>query len=62
MIETCPVCGVKIEDNAKVIFSYGSSGTKSRLWARVCQFAKNDDCINDFNEMADKIESSDYYK
>lgn len=60
--ETCPVCKVKIEDGAKVVFSAGPSGTRARLWARVCQFAKNPDCINQDEAIAGNIVSSDYYK
>lgn len=61
-IEICPVCKVQIEDGAKVIFSTGPSGTRSRLWARVCQFAKNPDCINNFDPMTENVKSEDYYK
>lgn len=62
MTKTCPVCGVKIEDGAKVIFSYGPSGTKARLWARVCQFAKNPDCINTHDPNTDQVAREDYYQ
>ena len=43
--ETCPVCGVIIENGAKVIFSCGPAGTKERLWARVCNYAQNSSCL-----------------
>ncbi|UXE59517.1 MAG: hypothetical protein KA717_27560 [Woronichinia naegeliana WA131] len=61
-LEICPVCGVKIENGAKVIFSAGPSGTRSRLWARVCNFAKNPDCINQDEAIAGNIVSNDYYQ
>lgn len=60
--EICPVCKVKIEDGAKVVFSAGPSGTRARLWARVCQFAKNPDCINQDEAAIGNVVSSDYYK
>lgn len=61
-IETCPVCGVKIVEDGKVLFSDGPPGTRSRLWARVCQFAKVPGCINQDEEKIGKIASNDYYK
>lgn len=60
--EICPVCGVTILDGAKVVFSAGPSGTRSRLWARVCNFAKNPGCINQDEAIAGNIRSDDYYK
>lgn len=45
-IETCPVCKVQIEDGAKVLFSAGPSGTRARLYARVCRYVEKPDCIN----------------
>jgi hypothetical protein len=44
-IDTCPVCGVSIEGDI-VHFSHGRPGTRERLQARVCQFAKKPGCIN----------------
>ena len=43
--QVCPVCGVTIINDV-VKFSNGSSGTRARLYARVCQYAKNPECIN----------------
>lgn len=61
--KTCPVCSVRlIEDGAKVIFSCGPAGTKARLWARVCQFAKNPDCINTHDPNVDPVKTEDYYQ
>lgn len=61
-IEICPACGVKIEDGAKVVFSTGPSGTRSRLWARVCQFHDRPDCINRDESVIGNVVSNDYYK
>lgn len=63
--ETCSVCGVVIEDGAKVIFSCGPSGTRERLWARVCQFIQKDPakaaaCINKEDAVGDVV-ATDYY-
>ncbi|MGD1855514.1 MAG: hypothetical protein ACFB2W_14815 [Leptolyngbyaceae cyanobacterium] len=43
--QTCPVCGVTIANDV-VQFSNGSKGTRARLYARVCQYAKKPECIN----------------
>lgn len=63
--EICPVCKVLIEDGAKVVFSCGPSGTRERLWARVCQFIQKDRdkaeaCINKEDDVGD-ILPNDYY-
>ena len=48
--QICPLCKVTIdpsaEANVEVIFSTGHPSTRTRLWARVCQYAKGDGCIN----------------
>jgi hypothetical protein len=44
-IQFCPACGVAIEGDT-VLFSCGGSGTRERLFARVCQYAKKQGCIN----------------
>lgn len=59
--EVCPACGVTIEDGSKVLFSYGPPGTRERLWARVCQFAKRPGCINSNTEALGEIKETDYY-
>ena len=48
--EKCSVCGVTIKDDL-VKFSFGQPGSRNRLYARVCQFIKNNPdkfskCIN----------------
>lgn len=48
--QVCPLCKVTIDTNAsanvEVIFSTGQPSTRTRLWARVCQYAKGKGCIN----------------
>lgn len=61
MIEKCPVCGVEIENGAKVNFSYGPPGTRARLWARVCNYAQNSACINRDEAAIGNVASQDYY-
>ncbi|BFM40557.1 hypothetical protein [Synechocystis sp. LKSZ1] len=60
-VEVCPVCGVTIENGAKVVFSAGPAGTRARLWARVCNFAKSPDCINQDEASIGDVQSNDYY-
>lgn len=43
--QSCPICGVSITNDV-VQFANGSTGTRARLYARVCQYAKKPDCIN----------------
>ncbi|MDJ0597252.1 MAG: hypothetical protein QNJ37_00175 [Crocosphaera sp.] len=59
--ETCPVCGVKIVGGDKVIFSSGPVGTRARLWARVCNYAKRPGCINQDQEAIGTVHENDYY-
>lgn len=61
-VEICPVCGVKIIDGGNVAFSAGPPGTRARLFARVCQFAKNPACINQDEAAIGNLTSNDYYK
>lgn len=58
-MKICPACGVTITDSCEVLFSTGKPGTKERLYARVCQFAKKEGCINT-GELKELTES-DYY-
>ncbi len=61
-IEVCPVCGVKIENGDKVIFSAGKPGTRSRLWARVCNYVQKPDCINQNQDSIGIVTTNDYYR
>lgn len=61
--ESCPVCGVIIEDNI-VYFSHGNPGTRERLYARVCHFALErgkKECINQYSVDTDNITDEDGY-
>ena len=50
----CELCQIEINENAdqgdEVVFSRGAPGSRSKLWARVCQYLKTDEqkaaCIN----------------
>ena len=59
--KTCPVCGVKILGGDKVVFSSGPMGTRGRLWARVCNYAKPVGCINQDQEEIGQVHENDYY-
>lgn len=58
--EICPVCQVTIEGDS-VKFSCGKPGTRERLWARVCQYAKQNGCTNN-REKLGTITESDRFK
>jgi hypothetical protein len=57
----CPACGVVITPDDSVLFSYGKPGTRARLWARVCQYAKRPDCINKDETKIGDVTPEDYY-
>ena len=50
----CELCQIEINERAdhgdEVVFSRGATGSRSKLWARVCQYLKTDEqkaaCIN----------------
>jgi len=50
----CELCQIEINQDAdprdEVLFSRGATGSRSKLWARVCQYLKTDEqkaaCIN----------------
>jgi hypothetical protein len=47
--QVCPICGVKIikmVGGDRVLFSFGSPGTREVLWTRVCQYTQKPGCIN----------------
>ncbi|NEZ59345.1 hypothetical protein [Adonisia turfae] len=56
--QTCSVCGVKVVDDV-VQFSNGSTGTRARLYARVCQYAKKPECINQDKELIGEVLQED---
>ncbi|WP_204106039.1 MULTISPECIES: hypothetical protein [Spirulina sp. CCY15215] len=57
--QTCPICRVKIAHDDKVYFSSGQPGTRARLYARVCQYAKKAGCINQNKEAIGTLTKSD---
>lgn len=57
----CPACGVVITADDSVLFSHGKPGTRARLWARVCQYAKRPGCINKDETKIGDIQEKDYY-
>ena len=59
-IEICSACGVKIIDDA-VHFSFGKPGTRQRLHARVCQYAKKEGCINKGITRQELVEEDFYF-
>lgn len=56
--QNCPVCGVTIVNDV-VQFANGSAGTRARLYARVCQYAKKPDCINQNMELIGEVLKED---
>jgi len=51
--QRCPLCQVVIDSSSgtdQVLMSRGGPGTRSKLWARVCQYLSTDEqkaqCIN----------------
>lgn len=61
-VQVCPVCGVRIENGEKVMFSVGKPGTRARLWARVCNYVQKEECINQDQESIGFIPANDYYR
>lgn len=63
--QICPVCGVKIEKmigGDRVVFAHGPAGTRAKLWARVCNFVKNSQCINQDEKAIGLVTANDHYK
>ncbi|MBD2576228.1 hypothetical protein [Oscillatoria sp. FACHB-1406] len=58
--QTCPACRVSIT-NDLVHFSNGSPGTRARLYARVCQFAAQQGCINKDPEKIGMVTAQDSF-
>jgi len=60
-IEVCPVCDVAIRNKEIVHFSYGKPGSCERLYARVCQFSKEDGCINITKSVSPEVIAAEGY-
>lgn len=58
--QTCPLCRVSITRDV-VQFSNGSPGSRARLYARVCQYAKQRGCINQDPEKIGAVGDGDRY-
>lgn len=61
-IQICPVCGVSITEDGQVNFSNGTPGTRARLYARVCQYAKKPECINQETKLIGEITREDGFE
>ncbi|ELS01870.1 hypothetical protein Xen7305DRAFT_00015770 [Xenococcus sp. PCC 7305] len=61
-LQTCQICGVSITEKGQVNFSNGSPGTRARLYARVCKYAKRPECINQEPELIGEITAQDGYE
>ena len=61
VVQVCPVCKVKI-DGETALFSYGEPGSKERLYARVCQYARKPGCINSVKEVSEADMEKHKYK
>ena len=61
-LQTCSVCGVSITEDGQVNFSHGSPGTRTRLYARVCQYTQKPECINQESELRGEISRIDGFE
>ncbi len=61
-LQNCPVCGVSITEDGQVNFSHGSSGTRARLYARVCQYTQKPGCINQESQLVDELNLEDGFE
>lgn len=67
--QRCSLCQVEIQGMVGggdlVHFSQGGPGTRAKLWARVCQYLKNDQqralCLNQDVSLRGEVARSDYY-
>jgi hypothetical protein len=67
--QRCSLCQVEIEGMGGggdlVHFSRGGPGTRAKLWARVCQFLKNDEqraqCLNQDQALRGTVQPGDYF-
>ena len=63
--QECPICKVTINPalgaNEEVRFSSGGQASRTKLWARVCQFAKAEGCINTDPAQRSSPSKADFY-
>lgn len=56
-IKTCPSCGVSIEKESIVRYSFGKPNNLEHLSKKVCQYNKKEGCINKLYDKDVKYES-----
>ena len=61
-LQVCPVCNVSITPAGQVNFSSGAPGTRSRLYARVCQYTDHKGCINQDAALVGEVGPSDRFE
>ncbi|MDJ0703355.1 MAG: hypothetical protein QNJ46_08750 [Leptolyngbyaceae cyanobacterium MO_188.B28] len=61
-LKVCPICKISITEDGQVKFSTGSPGTRARLYARVCQFARKPGCINQDTELIGELARGDGFE
>ena len=61
-LQVCPICNISITEDGQVNFSTGNPGTRARLYARVCQFAKKTGCINQDSELIGELTREDGFE
>ncbi|MEB3176209.1 MAG: hypothetical protein VKJ87_01270 [Synechococcus sp.] len=63
--QECPICKVTIDPalgaNEEVRFSSGRPASRTKLWARVCQFTKAEGCINSDPALRSTPSKADFY-
>ena len=61
-LQVCPVCSIAITEDGQVNFSTGNPGTRARLYARVCQYARKPGCINQESELIGELTHGDGFE
>ncbi len=61
-LQVCSICGVSITEDGQVNFSDGKPGTRARLYARVCQYTEEPECINREPELIGELTAQDRYE
>ena len=63
--QVCPICKVSINPSADpseaVRFSSGMQASRTKLWARVCQFTKWEGCINTDPSLRSAATKTDFF-
>ena len=61
-LQVCPVCHISITSDVQVNFSSGTPVSRSRLYARVCQYTDSKACINQDAELVGKVSLADRFE